>query len=86
MPQSSQTPAAVLLDTSGRYCPVPILEIAKACRGLPAGTLVELWATDPGIQADLPAWCEATGHQLLALEQQGERFVARVLTRAGAPG
>lgn len=69
----------VRLDTSGSYCPVPILEIAKACRGLPPGTVVELWATDPGIQADLPAWCEATGNTLLSLEQQGERFVARVL-------
>jgi tRNA 2-thiouridine synthesizing protein A len=68
----------VRLDTSGSYCPVPILEIAKACRGLPPGTVVELWATDPGIQADLPAWCEATGNALLSLEQQGERFVARV--------
>ncbi|MBF5041117.1 sulfurtransferase TusA family protein [Aggregicoccus sp. 17bor-14] len=85
MPQSPAPPAAVLLDTSGRYCPVPILEIAKACRGLPAGTLVELWATDPGIRADLPAWCEATGHRLLGLEQQGERFVARVLTQGRAP-
>jgi tRNA 2-thiouridine synthesizing protein A len=72
-------PPEVRLDTSGRFCPVPILEIAKACRGLPPGAHIELWATDPGIQADLPAWCEATGNTLLSLEQQGERFVARVL-------
>ncbi len=75
----SLPPPDLRLDTSGRYCPVPILEIAKACRGLPIGSQVELWATDPGVQADLPAWCEATGNTLLSLEQQGERFVARVL-------
>ena len=72
----------VRLDTSGSYCPVPILEIAKACRGLPPGAVVELWATDPGVQADLPAWCEATGHTLLSLERQDGRFVARVLRGA----
>ena len=82
-PPTSPQSAPVRVDTTGTYCPVPILEIAKACRGLPAGTEVELWATDPGIQADLPAWCEATGNALLSLEQQGERFVARVL-RSGA--
>jgi TusA-related sulfurtransferase len=80
---SAEVSADVRVDASGSYCPVPILEIAKACRGLAPGTVVELWATDPGVQADLPAWCEATGHTLLSLEQQGERFVAR-LQRGGS--
>ena len=75
---SAEPSPEVRVDTSGSYCPVPILELAKACRGLPTGTVVELWATDPGVQADLPAWCEATGNALLSIEQAGERYVARV--------
>ncbi len=70
--------AAVRVDTSGAACPVPILEIAKAIRRLPVGTLVELISTDRGLEADLPAWCEATGHALLRLERRGASYVGWV--------
>jgi tRNA 2-thiouridine synthesizing protein A len=65
----------VRVDTSGAPCPVPILEIAKAIRRLPVGTLVELISTDRGLEADLPAWCEATGHTLVRLERRGASYV-----------
>jgi tRNA 2-thiouridine synthesizing protein A len=73
----------VRVDASGTYCPVPILEIAKAVRRLAPGTLVELIATDPGVRQDLPAWCEATGHALLGLEQRGTSWVAWVRKAGG---
>ncbi|WP_164016297.1 sulfurtransferase TusA family protein [Pyxidicoccus trucidator] len=69
---------AVRLDTSGALCPMPILEIAKAMRRLPPGTVVELISTDRGLEADLPAWCEATGNPLLRLERRGESYVGWV--------
>jgi tRNA 2-thiouridine synthesizing protein A len=72
----------VRVDAAGTYCPIPILRLAKAVRPLAPGTLVELVATDRGVQQDLPAWCEATGHQLVSLEQQGDRWVAWVRTVA----
>ncbi|ATB32573.1 sulfurtransferase TusA family protein [Melittangium boletus] len=68
----------VRVDASGTWCPVPILEIAKAVRRLAPGALVELVATDPGVARDLPAWCEATGHQLLSLERRDALWVAWV--------
>lgn len=73
----------VRVDASGKYCPVPILEIAKAVRPLAPGALVELVATDPGVQHDLPAWCEATGHTLLSLERRGATWVAWVRKAGG---
>jgi TusA-related sulfurtransferase len=71
------------VDASGRYCPVPILELAKAVRRVGPGTLVELVATDPGVEQDLPAWCEATGHTLLRLERTGTHYVGWVRTSGG---
>jgi tRNA 2-thiouridine synthesizing protein A len=68
----------VRVDASGTFCPVPILEIAKAVRPLAPGTLVELVATDPGVAQDLPAWCDATGHHLVRLEQREALWVAWV--------
>ncbi|MCE9673756.1 sulfurtransferase TusA family protein [Myxococcus stipitatus] len=69
---------ALRVDTSGALCPVPILEIAKVMRRLPAGALVELISTDRGLEADLPAWCEATGHELVRLERRGTSYVGWV--------
>jgi TusA-related sulfurtransferase len=71
------------VDASGRYCPVPILELAKAVRRVGPGTLVELVATDPGVEQDLPAWCEATGHLLVRLERNGPSYVGWVRTSGG---
>lgn len=70
--------AATRVDASGTACPVPILEIAKAIRRLPVGALVELISTDRGLEADLPAWCEATGHTLVRLERRGASYIGWV--------
>ena len=75
--------ADVRVDASGTWCPIPILRLAKAVRPLGPGVLVELVATDPGVQKDPPAWCEATGHRLLGLERQEASWVAWVRTAGG---
>lgn len=56
--------SAVLTDSRGRACPQPIIDLARALKG--AG-LVELWADDPAAHGDLQAFCQATGHELLAV-------------------
>jgi tRNA 2-thiouridine synthesizing protein A len=53
------------LDTSGRLCPYPIVEIARAMKGLSAGAVVCVLATDPGIATDMPMWCRATRNEHL---------------------
>lgn len=74
------------VDTSGAFCPVPILEVAKAMRRLPPGALVELISTDIGLEADLPAWCEATGHALERMERREGRYVGWVRKAGPAAG
>jgi len=66
------------VDTSGKFCPVPILEISKAIKAVGAGQVVEIVATDPGIEADMPAWCKATRNELVALVREGKRYRAFV--------
>ena len=69
------------IDTSGQFCPVPIVEIAKAIKAVAPGQVVELVATDPGAEGDLAAWCRATKNELLALTRDGK--VLRALVRKG---
>ncbi|HEY5647035.1 MAG TPA: sulfurtransferase TusA family protein [Pseudomonadales bacterium] len=61
------------LDTRGLLCPLPVIRTQDRIRGLPAGTELEVIATDPGTQQDIPAWCRVHGHALLeshTLEQE----------------
>ena len=55
----------VVVDARGLLCPQPVIDAARAARGLAAGTLLEVWATDPAAALDLPAWCRLRGHVLV---------------------
>ena len=57
--------ATQTLDTSGLNCPLPILKTKKALKGMSAGDTLELLATDPGSVADIAAFCNQTGNELV---------------------
>ncbi len=63
------------LDCSGESCPMPILKTKKAIDGLQIGQVLKLIATDPGSEPDVNAWTQKTGHELLAHETEGDRFI-----------
>ena len=57
------------LDCKGLSCPMPMMKLAKAIKGLSSGEVLEMIGTDPGTKSDLPKWCEKTGNELL---EEGE--------------
>ncbi len=59
------------LDCMGLYCPMPIVKIAEKIKELKTGEVIEVVADDKGIKKDMPAWCEATGHEYLGIEEDG---------------
>jgi tRNA 2-thiouridine synthesizing protein A len=71
--------ATETVDARGMSCPMPIVKTATLIRGLAAGTLVEVLATDPGSVKDFAAWTRSTGHELVESGQEGSvyRFVIR---------
>jgi tRNA 2-thiouridine synthesizing protein A len=68
-----------VLDVQGLICPLPVLKANKALRGLPPGARLTVLATDPASVKDFAAFCQETGHALVAFgEDQGVfRFVLR---------
>jgi tRNA 2-thiouridine synthesizing protein A len=62
------------IDTSGKLCPYPIVEAARALKGLEAGAVLCVVSTDPGIQVDMPMWCKATRNEHLATVREGGVF------------
>ncbi len=57
------------LDCLGLYCPLPIIKTAEKIKQLKLGEVLEVVADDKGIKLDMPAWCEATGHEFLGVEE-----------------
>ncbi len=71
------------LDTSGSFCPFPIVETAKAVRSLADGGVLLVIATDPGIATDMPMWCRATRHEHLGTFREGAAWRSYVRKRGG---
>jgi tRNA 2-thiouridine synthesizing protein A len=69
------------IDTTGRLCPFPIVETARAVKGLGAGAVLCVIATDPGIAADMPLWGKATRHEHLGTFRDGARWLSYVRKR-----
>ena len=69
------------LDLKGLVCPIPVVKISQAVKQLPVGEIVEAYATDPGVLADIPAWCKTSGNELVKMERAGSgfRFVVKRL-------
>ncbi|GGP00822.1 cysteine desulfurase/sulfurtransferase TusA family protein [Wenjunlia tyrosinilytica] len=63
--------AALVLDTLGRRCPIPVIELANRIREVRAGSVVAVLSDDEAARLDVPAWCEMRGQEYL-----GERPAA----------
>jgi len=59
------------LDCVGLYCPMPIVKTAEKFKELKPEEVLEIVADDKGIKQDMPAWCAATGHEYLGVEEAG---------------
>lgn len=65
---------AETLDCTGLQCPLPVIKTAQAMKRLSDGQVLELLATDPGVEPDMKAWTARTGNALVSIEQQDGVF------------
>jgi tRNA 2-thiouridine synthesizing protein A len=68
------TTADQVLDCKGMQCPVPVIKTAQAIKTIESGQVLELLATDPGVEPDMKAWSSRTGNELLKIEKEGDVF------------
>lgn len=69
------------LDARGLLCPEPVMMLHNRVRDLADGELLEVLATDPSTERDIPRFCQFLGHELVSMERQGEEY--RYLVRKG---
>ena len=70
------------LDATGLKCPLPVLRARKAMKGVAAGGLLEVKATDPGAVADFKSFCETTGDELVDWQENAGIFLFRIRKKA----
>ena len=66
------------LDARGLLCPLPVLKARKALKGLDAGDVLRVLATDKGAPKDFVHFCKTTGNRLLASREEEGVFVIEV--------
>ncbi|MER7315629.1 MULTISPECIES: cysteine desulfurase/sulfurtransferase TusA family protein [Streptomyces] len=82
-PAPSPAPSASLVvDSLGRRCPVPVIELAKVIGEVPVGATVTVLADDEAARLDIPAWCEMREQEYVGEEpaDRGSAYVVRRLT------
>lgn len=65
---------ALELDATGLFCPEPVMLLHNKIRGIEAGQLLKLVATDPSTTRDVPKFCHFLGHELLESTESGGNF------------
>ncbi|MNG41699.1 Sulfurtransferase TusA [compost metagenome] len=63
---------------------MPIVKAGKEMRSMGPGQILKILATDRGSIADMPAWAEDAGHELLRWEDDGGTLVFYVRRSAEA--
>ena len=63
---------ALTLDTRGKLCPLPIIELARHINDVAVGDVVAVVSDDPAARADVPAWCRMRHHDYLGEAPSGD--------------
>ncbi len=63
------------LDAAGLLCPLPVLKARKRLQAMKAGEVLRMIATDPAAIIDVPFFCQESGHELLATEDEADTQV-----------
>ncbi|MFF4831286.1 cysteine desulfurase/sulfurtransferase TusA family protein [Streptomyces sp. NPDC001315] len=71
---------ALVVDSLGKLCPIPVIELAKVIGDVPVGGTVRVLSDDEAARLDIPAWCEMRGQEYVG-EEPADRGAAYVVRR-----
>lgn len=61
----AQVKADKVVDARGAQCPGPLVELIRAIKEVPVGSIVEVWTQEPRTKEDAKAWCQRSGHEFI---------------------
>ncbi|MFF0005447.1 cysteine desulfurase/sulfurtransferase TusA family protein [Streptomyces tibetensis] len=71
----------LVVDSLGKRCPIPVIELAKVIGDVPVGGLVRILSDDEAARLDIPAWCEMRNQEYVG-EEPADRGTAYLIRRA----
>ena len=72
---------ALTVDTLGRRCPIPVIELAKQINDIAVGAVIAVVSDDDAARVDIPVWCRMKGNEYVAA-QPAERGTAYLVRRS----
>jgi cysteine desulfurase len=66
------------INCLGMKCPRPIIEIAKAARTSPPGSILSVNADDLAFESDVNAWVENAGASIVEMQQNGRNISVKI--------
>ncbi|MFI2199578.1 cysteine desulfurase/sulfurtransferase TusA family protein [Streptomyces sp. NPDC020192] len=78
-PETAVHAEELVVDSLGKRCPIPVIELAKVFGQVPVGGTVRVLSDDEAARLDIPAWCEMRGQEYVGEEpaQRGTAYVVR---------
>ena len=70
-----------VLDLKGLKCPLPVLHTQKALKQMKDGDQIQVIATDPMAEIDIPHFCNQHGHLLLETTRQQDGAVSFLIEK-----
>ena len=72
------TQPSLVIDATGKRCPLPVIELAKRISDVAIGAVIEVLSDDPAAATDFPAWCRMREHEYVDAEPRGSATAYRV--------
>jgi tRNA 2-thiouridine synthesizing protein A len=69
---------AKVVDARNTFCPGPLMELISNMKQADVGEVLELISSDEGSAADVPAWVNKVGHEIVSNERVGEAWHIKV--------
>ncbi len=66
---------ALTTDCRGMHCPLPVVMLKRGLAQIKVGEVIELIATDPATEKDMPPAARSMGAELLEVEKRNGEFV-----------
>ncbi|WEO97901.1 aminotransferase class V-fold PLP-dependent enzyme [Streptomyces sp. FXJ1.172] len=78
-PRTALRAEELVVDSLGKRCPIPVIELAKVFADVPVGGTVRVLSDDEAARLDIPAWCEMRGQEYVGEEpaKRGSAYVVR---------
>ncbi|MFE2063932.1 cysteine desulfurase/sulfurtransferase TusA family protein [Streptomyces sp. NPDC059467] len=80
VPATAVRSEETVVDSLGKRCPIPVIELAKVIGTVPVGGTVRVLSDDEAARLDIPAWCEMRGQEYVG-EEPAERGTAYLVRR-----